>query len=802
MTAAGAAPPASAAVAAPAPPGPVWPATPGLPALRPGDRVHLVGVGGAGMSGLARVLAARGLIVSGSDRSPEALGALAAEGVTVQLGHRAEHLPAGCALVVRSPAVPDENPELAAARSAGIPITKRAVLLGALLDAAAGIAVAGTHGKTTTTGLVAWILECAGLAPTYFVGGELLNLGTNAAAGRGEVIVLEADEYDRSFLHGHPLVGVVTTIEHDHPDIYADLAAVRAAFGAFVALIRPEGLLVANAAAAGVDALVAACPARGELYAVEGDGRGEVASRPAWQASDVVVTADGQLFDLHHDGACVGTFALALPGRHNVGNAVAAIAAARAVDVGWEDIRAALASYRGAARRFQLVSQLGGVSVLDDYAHHPTEIRVTLEAARSRFPGRRLWAIWQPHTYTRVAAMAAEFQQALQLADRAVVTPIYAAREAPLAGLDAERLAAGIPGAVATADLADAAAILDRDVTAGDVVLCLGAGDITRVSRALAGALAERAIGRLLAAADQAGLGGTVLPHEPLAGHTSLRVGGPADVMVRVGTSAELAGWHRLARSLDVPVRVIGRGTNVLGGDDGVRGLVLLNRCEAWSLEPALDGRSARLEAESGVTLAALGPSLARAGWAGLEAAVGIPGSIGAAVVTNAGAHGWSMADSVASVEVLEPDGTIRTWTAEELGFGYRHSRLKGDATRVVLRASVRLSPADPAELAARIAAFTAQRRATQPTTPSVGSIFKNPPGDYAGRLIEAAGLKGRRIGGAQISPVHANFFVNVGAATATDVHQLIALAHRTVRDQFGICLELEIEPLGDGNAV
>ncbi len=777
---------------------PIWPAAPGLPALTSGERVHLVGLGGAGMSGLARALVALRLQVSGSDRqASELLDALAAEGVTVHVGHAAAHLPADCALVVRSPAVPEDNPELVAASAAGIPITKRAVLLGALMDARIGVAVAGTHGKTTTSGMMATVLMAAGLDPSFFVGGEVLDLGTNARIGQGRHLVIEADEYDWSFLHGHAQVAIITNVEHDHPDIYPTIASLVDAFGAFAGNVRSDGRIIACAASPLVWEVVRGASARVEWYAVEGDEGLAIPNDVQWSATNLAATPEGQSFEVRRGDEMHGTFAIRLGGRHNVANALAVIAAAHHLDVDIEATRRALAAYRGAERRFQVLGRAAGVTVVDDYAHHPTEIAATLAAARQRFPGRPIHAIVQPHTYSRVALLADEFAVSLRAADRVIMTPVYAARELPPPGVDAALVAAGVPGAAVAADLGAAAASAVAGAGAGDVLLFLGAGDITEASRHALGLLRARDAEGLVQAARAAGLGGDILVGEPLAGHTSLKVGGPADVAVRVRAVDDLAGWWLLARRLGVPVRVLGRGTNVLAGDAGVQGLVLLNRCEGWQVVRGTPDTPDYVIAEAGVTLAALGQALAREGLAGIEAGVGIPGSVGAGVVTNAGAHGWQMADSVVEAEVLEPDGQARPWTSHDLAFRYRGSALKGDPSRLVLRVTLRTTRDHPAEILARIAEYTAHRRATQPPTPSVGSIFKNPPDDYAGRLIEAVGLKGRAEGGAEISPLHANFFVNRGGARAKDILRLIDLARRSVRARFGITLEPEIERVG-----
>lgn len=768
-----------------------WPAGPDSPALPAGARVHLVGIGGAGMSGLARALQARGLVVSGSDRAdgPE-MEALRALGIDARVGH-ADGLPRGCALVVPSPAIPDDNAELAAARREGVPVAKRAALLGAL-TAAPGtrtFAVAGTHGKSTTSGLVAWILAVAGLDPSYFVGAHVRGLESNARVTASPELVLEADEYDRTFLALSPTVAVITHLELDHPDHYPDDDAFVAAFAAFAARVAPHGALIGWTGAGRLDEVAAACPAPLQGYAVAGDP-GEAAA--AWHATPVATGASGQAFDVRGPGGNLGRFETRLHGRHAIANALAAIAAAEYAGVDREDTRRALASYRGVERRFGVRGVAGGVTVVDDYAHHPTEIAATLDAASGRWPGATLWAVVEPHTHARFRRFADRFDAALATADHVVLTPVFAARREPVADVTAAELAAAVPRATLVGDLDEAARTVVAGAQASDVALFLGAGAIQEASARCLELLRAGVAARLAEAAASKGLGGEILG-PGLAEHTTLRVGGAADAVVRVRTIDELAGWATLAWQLGLPLRVLGRGSNVLVGDAGFDGVVLVNRCEAWTI----DEGGGLVDAEGGVSLASLARQLARAGWSGLEAAVGIPGSVGASVVTNAGAHGWSMADSLESAHVLDRGGGVRRLGKGDLDFAYRASALKGDPDRVVLRATLRVRRDDPAAIEARIAEHAEHRRRTQPTTPSVGSMFKNPPGDHAGRLIEAAGLKGARIGGARISPIHANFFVNEGGARAADVDALIALARRTVRERFGVALELEIEPIG-----
>ena len=444
--------------------------------LRPGMRIHLVGIGGIGLSAIARVLRGWGYQVSGSDRQPSALTeALVREGMTIYAGHRADQV-AGAEMVIMSSAVAEDNSEVVEARRRGVPVVKRHQFLTELTAGKVTIAVAGTHGKTTTSAMIAWILVYADLDPTFIVGGVLANIGTNARAGRGPHFVVEADEYDRAFLGLWPQVAVITTIEHDHPDCYPTFEEMRNAFARFAVQARASGLLIVGGEDREAQALGDTWRSIGGRAVTFGLG-----SSWDWQAKQVQVGM-GAAFEVWHADRRLGTCALGLPGRHNVLNALAALAAVDAVGVSFETAAQALAEFRGAARRFELKGEVGGVTVVDDYAHHPTEILATLAAAKARYPGRAIWAVFQPHTYSRTAALLEEFGTAFGDADHVVVTGIYAARESDTLGMSGADVAAQVARSghsdveyVEALDRA-AAAVLER-VGPDDVVLTLGAGD-------------------------------------------------------------------------------------------------------------------------------------------------------------------------------------------------------------------------------------------------------------------------------------------------------------------------------------
>ncbi len=444
------------------------------------EHIHLVGIGGAGLSAIARVLLEEGYHVSGSDLKLSPLTAsLAAAGARISEGHAARNVE-GAQLVVVSSAIPSDNVEVVAAREKGLPVVKRAQILGKMMAGRYGIAVAGTHGKTTTTGMIACILMEAGCDPAFIVGGVLQNLGTNARAGRGPHFVVEADEYDRTFLGLSPRLAVVTNVEMDHPDCYGDLADVLDAFRAFLSPVptivgcgddpRVRGLLTELRCLA-LTTNVRCCQAPGSRKVITYGLREGV----EWRAIEI---QSGQ-FSLQHQGQTVGRFSLQVPGVHNVLNALAAIAAAREVGISLTDVERALRRFGGVGRRFEHKGTAGGVVVIDDYAHHPTEIRATLAAARERYPDRELWAVFQPHTYSRTKALFAEFVRSFDRADHVIVTDIYPAREKDDLGIQARDLVAAMRHRDARhiASLDETVDYLLQHLRPGEVLITLGAGD-------------------------------------------------------------------------------------------------------------------------------------------------------------------------------------------------------------------------------------------------------------------------------------------------------------------------------------
>ena len=450
-------------------------------ALRPGNRIHIIGIGGAGMSAIATVLLERGYHVSGSDQNESPSTRMLRErGAQVFIGHRAENVGEVDDVFISS-AIKMDNVELLTAQQRGIPVSKRAQLLGWLMQGALGVAVAGAHGKTTTTAMIASILMGAGRDPSFIVGGTIAGMNTPAHAGRGREFVIEADEYDRTFLGLTPSVAVVTNVEHDHPDCYPTFESMLAAFRSFVSLLPEGGLLVVCSEDAGARGLI---EFRGSRDVVTyGFGRDVT-----WRATDVQSNnAGGSDCVVSRDGATRGLLRLRLPGRHNVLNALAAIAATDYLGVTFEDTRTALVEFRGVGRRFEMRGEVCGVTVIDDYGHHPTEIRATLAAARMSYPDRSIWAVWQPHTFSRTKLLMDDFAASFGDADHVIVTEVYASREQDSMGVSAADVVVRMQhrDARQAATLTDAVNALVGRVKSGDVVITLSAGDGNMVGERL-----------------------------------------------------------------------------------------------------------------------------------------------------------------------------------------------------------------------------------------------------------------------------------------------------------------------------
>ncbi|MBU2489159.1 MAG: UDP-N-acetylmuramate--L-alanine ligase, partial [Proteobacteria bacterium] len=446
--------------------------------------IHFVGIGGIGMSGIAELLLNLGYRVSGSDlRDTGITRRLARLGGIIRQGHLPENIRDADVVVVSS-AVKRDNPEVAAALEASVPIIPRAEMLAELMRLKYSVAVAGAHGKTTTTNMVAAVLAGGGLDPTVVIGGKLKSMGTNARLGKGDFLVAEADESDGSFLKMSPSICVVTNIDLEHLDHYKDLADIQSAFSRFVDRVPFYGLSILCLDSPAVAEVIPSVRKRYVTYglAAQADVRGADVTMEGFKAGFTVIRR----------GETLGRVLLNLPGRHNVRNALAAVAVGLELGVSFEHIRAALVNLEGVHRRMEIKGERDGVTVVDDYGHHPTEIAATLAAIRECYPGNRLYVVFEPHRYSRTAALFEEFSRSFYQADRVLILPVYPAGEAPIPGVDALSLAEAIrsrghKGAAHAKDEDEALARVKRELSPGTVFLTLGAGNVFRLGERFLG---------------------------------------------------------------------------------------------------------------------------------------------------------------------------------------------------------------------------------------------------------------------------------------------------------------------------
>jgi len=451
---------------------------------------HFIGIGGAGMSGLARVLHDRGIVVTGSDlKASRYATALQEAGILVHVGHAADNL-GDPEVVVVSSAIPETNPELAAARERGIPVWPRAKMLAHIVGQDIGVAVAGTHGKTTTSSMMTTVLDGIGLDPTFLIGGELNDMGANARCGGGGYCVVEADESDGSFLYLTPTVAIITNVEADHLDHYGSFEAVVETFGRFIESVPAGGAVVVCADDA---ALVRLAKER---------SRARVVTYGAVEAADVRCddlerVGLGHRFSVTFPGGSVGPVTITVPGVHNVINATGVLAAAWALALDTGRAASALTSFKGVRRRFDRVGEVAGITVVDDYAHHPTEIKATLAAARGA-GFRRVWVVFQPHRYSRTAALGREFGEAFHDADHVVLMDVYSAGEPPIPGVSGKTVVTETLRSAPRTHLAyfphrdDIDAYIAERVREGDLVMTMGAGDVTTLGPGIVRAIGER----------------------------------------------------------------------------------------------------------------------------------------------------------------------------------------------------------------------------------------------------------------------------------------------------------------------
>ena len=788
------------------------------------------------MSAIARVLVAMGHRVTGSDAAESAvLSELSAAGVEALAGHHPA-LARAAEVVVRSTAVPDGDPEVAAARDAALTVWRRADVLGAICATRRTVAVSGTHGKTTTSAMLAVTLSGLGWHPSFIVGGTICGLGSGAGWDpSGDWLVVEADESDGTFVELGAEAVVVTSVEADHLEFYGGLQGLEAAFGRFVD--AAPGPVVVSADDPGAARLAAGRAAT--TYGTSAAAQVRI--------SEISLGREGSSFVVSPPGGPPVPVRLAVPGEHNVRNAAAALTTAASLGADWAEAAAAVGAFRGVGRRFERRGEAGGVSFVDGYDHLPTEVAAAIATARSG-GWARVVVVFQPHRYSRTQTLWRDFSDAFTGADVTVVTGIYPAGEAPRAGVSGRLVFDAVRRAHPDADvryaetLEEAAILVAGELRPGDVCLTLGAGDVTTLADRLIQMVEGGAVNppssshpsphpspgvappsphppvaapsphppvappsphSSSAAPSPAGraaeilrsLGTRVVVGGPLGSLTTYRVGGPAALRV---TATSLADLRLVAEALDatgLPVLVVGRGSNLLVADAGFPGVAVLLEGEEFT---SVSFGGVGVEVGAAVALPALARQSVEAGLTGLEWAVGVPGSVGGGVRMNAGGHGSDVATSLVAATVfdlLSPAGSPRRLRNAELSYGYRTSAVR--PTDVVVGAEFRLRPGDPREGRRAIREIVRWRREHQPGGQNAGSVFTNPPGDSAGRLVEAAGFKGFRLGTAAVSDKHANFIQADPGGSADDVLGLLLHVRREVAERLGVLLEPEVRLVG-----
>jgi len=748
--------------------------------LKSPKRIHLIGVSGSGMSGIAGLLLALGHRVSGCDRvSTIETRRLETLGLKFFLPQTEETV-RGAELIVYSSAIRSGNPAFDEAVRLGLPMVRRAEALAAMMQIKKGIVIAGMHGKTTTSSMTAHVLRVGGLNPSHYVGAEIPILGTNAHwEPSGDYLVAEGDESDGTLRIYYAEHAILLNIEEEHLDYYSNLAAIEQVFKRFIDQVTGKVVYCADDPHA-----ARLCATRSNSISY---GKTETA---LYQYRNFAGGPSGSRFEVWKADQCLGALRLGVPGAHNVSNALGAVALATEIGLPFHKIAEALESFRGARRRFEIKLQTGDYTVVDDYGHHPTEIKATLQTARS-LKCKRLIVLFQPHRYSRTKALEKEFGSSFDLADLVYVTDIYAASEDPIEGVSGDTIVAALKAHNHSAAVyVPNRTILHREVgriaEPGDLILSLGAGDIHEEATKLVKDLEISALLREVMGA------GEVRLYEPLSKHTTLRVGGPAQFWVEPETRGGLANVLEYCAVNRLPVLFIGRGSNLLVRDGGIAGVVIhLNRGDF--VELAVEG--AEIHVGAGVRLKQVAALARNAGLGGLEWMEGIPGTVGGSLRMNAGAMGAETFGQVVSVQVVSSRGEFETLRPNEMQVQYRNVPTLRDRYAVSAIFRGRKDSLDAIDL--RLTESSHKRKTTQPIAASAGCIFKNPRECPAGKLVEELGLKNRRVGSARVSEIHGNFIVNEGGARAEEILQLITEIQSIAKEQRGIELQTEVQIVG-----
>lgn len=750
--------------------------------------VHFVGVCGIGMAGLAFLFKSLGFHVTGCDASCNNLsGWLDSRGVTVFAGHDREHISSDVDIVVKTAAVGKDHPEILEAGKRGVPVAARGAVLAELARRFFSVCVCGTHGKTSVAAMLAQGLRDSGRSPWFAVGAECAGLSGVAGEGDERILVAEADESDATLSLYQPDVLVVTNIEFDHAETFADVEALKHCFRQAVENTKLAVVYCADDPLA-VDVCAGAENAVGYGFSENADVR----------LFDFVERQYSCEFKLAVDGDNVISVSLPVAGRHNALNAAAALTSAAKAGVGLADFAGALSAFVPARRRFEKIIDTPELLVVSDYAHHPSEI-ITVVSSAEKLGRSGLTAVFQPHRFTRTKALLKDFPPAFDGVDQVVLLPVYAASEPVLRGGSSLNLyellrARGKYEVVYAHTLEGAWRCVKRMLKPGDALLVVGAGSVDDIAR-----LARRATtGRAVLPPDSGTelrkeIGGLRLvdselkSNEPMAAKTTLRVGGMADVFFRAGSLADLQTLAAWCGRNNVVLRALGAGSNVLISDAGAGGVVIRLGKQSFG-RIALETNT--LVAGAAAGLNELTSYCAERGLGGFEFLSGIPGTVGGALRMNAGAMGAEIGDLLRWVEFVDKNGVPGMLRKDELSFAYRSCAQLEDV--FVTRAGFRFDTCSP-ETVKKTLADIAAGRSWMRGLPCAGSIFKNPDGCHAGKLLEESGAKSFKIGGASVAERHANVIVTGPGATGSDVAALMHKMREAVAERFGVELTTEV---------
>lgn len=754
--------------------------------LPEGCEIHMVGVCGVGMAGVARLLAARGYAVSGCDLSLNALAdSLRKSGVVVMKGHHPSHVEAlsdNSALIVTT-AVSQDEPELAAARVRGVPIFSRGEALASLLSDSFGIAVCGTHGKTTTTCFTARLFQELGDDPGWCIGGFTKDLGSVAAPGNNRLLIVEADESDGTLQFYHPTVTVVNNIDLDHLEHFDGEESLVACFRRVidqsvlgVCVCRDDTRAWQTVVSSGVNQLDFGLSASATL-----------------RATDVVVKAESSAFNLLYQGCDYGRVELGCGGQHNILNALGAASAAIMCGHVVEDVARALpaACSQLPGRRFELIHAADGIRFIADYAHHPAELKAAVEMAVAAQSGRVI-TVFQPHRYTRTKALGAQFPEAFKGVDEVILLPIYAASEKVIEGGDIcdlyRHFREQLPEmrVILARNLPECWFYLRHTLRGGDLVLIAGAGDVIELRNFLGQGLASAESGAFeleLQRVERI----TVTVNAALSGCSILPTGGRCRWLVEVQDCAGLQAVLALCRAHNVAWQMKGAGMNSWFSDCGFDGCVIriAPGCMAWH---AL--ANDEVQVGCGLNGARLLDWLEAQGLAGLEFLEGVPGTLGGWLAMNAGAHGAAIGDCVSRVDFIDFEGQLQCALVEVCGFAYRACALLQQG--VAIGCTLKLTSSSSALVQAQRRMFREKRIPLQGLR-TAGSVFRNPLPESAGQLLEQVGCKGLRMGGAYVTDFHANIIAAGQGATGSDVAALVQMMRNRVWFASGVTLKTEI---------